>query len=110
MPIPKLCLKNRVHINGAHFYPEMVKIINVLRATAPQTMDSAIWITSANDSQHMTNSLHYKNKAFDVRIRNIVGDQHSTARSWAAKVSLALGEDYDVILEQDHLHVELDPK
>ena len=108
--IPKLFLKDNVHVNGAHFYPEMVRIIDVARATAPQTVDAAIWITSANDGQHMDGSLHYKNRAFDIRIKNLIGDVHSTARLWAAKISLALGLDYDVILEEDHIHVEFDPK
>lgn len=109
MDIPKLYIKNGVKINGAHFYPEMVRIVNIARACAPETTDGAVWITSAAEGQHMTGSLHYENKAFDIRISNVVGgDSH--VRFWAAKMSLALGPDYDVIIESDHLHVEFDPE
>ena len=110
MGLPTLYLKNFVHINGAHFHPEMVRILNVARATAPPTEDGGVWVTSANDSQHSDISLHYKNKAFDIRIRNIVGDETSEAQLWVERMKLALGRDYDIVLERDHIHVELDPK
>ena len=108
MKIAKLYIKDGVKINGAHFYEYMVRIINVARASAPETTDGAIWITSANDSRHMTGSLHYENRAFDIRIHNIVGG-HPVARAWVARMALALGDDYDVILESDHVHVEYQP-
>ena len=108
MSLPKLYLKNEVHINGAHFLPEMVFIINCLRATAPDTFDSAVWITSANDGTHMKGSLHYKNRAFDVRTLNLINAD--TATSWVEDLKLVLGTDYDVILEHNHIHVEFDPK
>lgn len=109
MSLPKLYLKESVKINGAHFYPEMVAIINALRATAPLLTDGAIWITSANDSKHMEGSLHYKNRAFDIRIWNIVGG-HGIHRVWCEKIRSILGTDYDIILETDHIHIEYDPK
>ena len=107
--IPRLFLKNEVHINGAHFYPEMTNIINVLRATIreEELSDGAIWITSANDGLHMGESLHYENKAFDVRIRNVLGGIDNV-RNWVSRISLALGKDYDIVLESDHIHCEYD--
>ena len=110
MSIPNLCLKNGVHINGAHFYPEVVNIINVARETAPMLVRETVWITSANDSKHMEGSLHYKNQAFDIRIYNIIGDVHVEAVKWAERMALALGEDYDVVKEKDHIHAEFDPE
>lgn len=105
--LPRLFLKNNVVINGAHFYPEMVRIVNTLRATVPETGDNAVWITSANDSKHMEGSLHYKNRAFDVRIWNVKNEE--LVPGWVARLKLALGPDYDVILEPTHIHVEYDP-
>lgn len=105
----RLFIKNGVRINGAHFYPEMVKILDVARETAPYMSDTAVWITSANDSKHMDTSLHYKNRAFDIRIFNITGDVHLEAALWASRMREALGNDYDVIKEKDHIHVEYDP-
>ena len=70
--LPNIKTKNGVVINGAHFYPEIALIIAVARETAPELTDDTVWITSANDGQHMHGSLHYENKAFDIRTRNIV--------------------------------------
>jgi hypothetical protein len=121
--VKKLFLKDGVKINGAHFYPEMVKILDVARDTAPPTTDGAVWITSANDSKHKTGSLHYKNRAFDIRIVNIVGDAvgfgfeldraatiAAEATAWSNRMALLLGPDYDVLMEGDHIHAEYDPK
>ena len=110
MSLPKLYLKDFVHINGAHFYPEIVRIVDAARATAPPLKDDAVWVTSANDSTHGVNSLHYKNKAWDIRTKNIVGDKLVEAQEWVAKMKLVLGDDYDIILERDHIHCEYDPK
>ncbi|MCW4026131.1 MAG: hypothetical protein NWE76_01440 [Candidatus Bathyarchaeota archaeon] len=107
---PNLCLKDGVHINGAHFDPVMVRIIDVARETAPMLERGTVWITSANDSEHMTGSLHYANRAFDIRIRNIVGNVQDEARLWVERMQVELGDDYDVLLETDHIHVEYDPE
>ena len=106
--LPKLKIKNFVTINGAHFYPEIVKIVNTVRATAPPLKDNTVWITSGADGQHMHNSLHYANKALDFRIWNLV--DASTINDWKERISLILGSDYDVIIETNHLHVEYDVK
>jgi len=108
MALPRILLKNEVHLNGAHLLPEMVAIITALRATAPPTTDNAVWITSANDGTHMKGSLHYKNRAFDVRILNLTNAD--TATSWVEDMKLVLGIEYDVVLEHNHIHVEFDPK
>ena len=107
--LPTLYLKDDVIINGAHFYPPMVALINAFRATAPNFTDGAMWITSGNDGKHMDGSLHYKNQAFDIRIYNIVGG-HVVARAWCEKARLILGADYDIILEVDHIHAEYQPR
>lgn len=110
MTLPFLVLKNDVRINGAHFYPEMTRITDALRITAPELRDKAVWITSAADGDHMINSLHYKNRAFDVRIWNIVGDRTQEAEAWCGRLRSTLGKDYDVVLEGNHIHIEYDPK
>ena len=109
LAIPVVKMKAGVVINGAHFYREMTRIIDCFRATAPAFTDDTLWITSGNDSKHMPGSLHYLNRAFDIRTFNIVGGV-KIAQEWVTKVKLALGDDYDVILEKDHIHVEFQPK
>lgn len=106
---PNLCFKEGVRINGPHLYPEMTQITEMARITAPPTDDGKIWITSANDSRHGDDSLHYKNRAFDLRIYNITGLVQFEAELWAERLALALGEDYDVVKEKDHIHIEWDP-
>ncbi len=109
---PSLCLKDDVQINGAHFDPEIRLIIDVARETAPALTDEIVWITSANDSEHQDNSAHYDNRAFDIRISNIVGADAFplVAALWAMRMSTLLGPDYDVVTEKDHIHVEYDPE
>jgi hypothetical protein len=110
--MPNLCLKDGVHINGDHFDTVMVRIIDVARETAPMMEKGTVWITSANDSTHMEGSLHFNNRAFDIRISNIIAATEFpyAARMWAEKMQIMLGDDYDVLLEHDHIHVEYDPE
>jgi hypothetical protein len=61
------------------------------------------WITSGNDLTHSTNSLHYSGNAFDFRTRDLPLELRP---SFASKVKAALGREFDVVLERDHLHVE----
>lgn len=64
-------------------------------------------ITSLNDGRHGTNSLHYEGNAWDLRTRNIpVKD----LKAVASDLKDALQNDYDVVLESNHIHVEYDPK
>lgn len=62
-------------------------------------------ITSALDGKHSKGSLHYKGLALDFRTRTLDDPQ-----ALATALATALGDDYDVVLEGDHLHVEYDPE
>ena len=64
-------------------------------------------ITSGSDGTHMTGSLHAKGNALDYRTSHLTSEQRSSV---AAACKEALGENFDVVLESDHLHVEYDPK
>lgn len=69
-------------------------------------------ITSANDSKHGEGSLHGKDKALDFRTWHLPGGYLGLAARDVAQRATAelkpLG--YDVVLENDHLHVEYQPK
>ena len=65
-------------------------------------------VTSANDGRHSKNSLHYKGKAVDIRIWALKKDEDKTQA--IRELKLALGSDYDIVLEPDHIHIEYDPK
>ena len=64
-------------------------------------------LTSAVDGNHSRASLHYKGYAVDLRIWNVPQSKRPTLVN---DLREALGTEYDVILERDHIHVEWDPK
>ena len=69
-------------------------------------------ITSVNDSIHKKNSLHYKNRAVDIRTKHLTPDEKKRLLKFLRE---KLGGDYDVIFEgentdNEHIHIEYDPK
>jgi len=64
-------------------------------------------VTSANDARHSATSLHYNNDAIDLRTRHLTPAHKHDIRN---KIAARLNSDYDVILEEDHLHIEKQPK
>ena len=67
---------------------------------------SELVLTSVCDGKHMEDSLHYQGCAFDVRTWWIAGRELQVVR----ELKEALGPDYDVVLEKDHIHIEYDVK
>ena len=70
-------------------------------------------VTSLCDGKHKVGSLHYKGDAADLRIWNLPGwqseEEPGVAPVVAAKLQSKLGDNYDVVLEKDHIHMEFDP-
>jgi len=64
-------------------------------------------ITSINDSKHKFSSLHYAGAAADLRTRYFDSE---TVKKVVSKIKSKLNIDYDVILENDHIHIEFQPK
>lgn len=69
-------------------------------------------ITSANDSTHMQGSLHYIDRALDLRSNHL---QPGEEPQVVDELKTSLGLDYDIILEDrdtmnEHIHLEYDPK
>lgn len=64
-------------------------------------------LTSGKDGKHKDDSLHYTGNAGDYRTRHLRDDARDRI---VARIRRALGRDFDVILETDHLHIEYDPK
>ena len=63
-------------------------------------------ITSANDGKHGDKTLHHKGLALDLRTWTLNGREVMVVQS----LKNALGSDYDVVLERDHLHIEVSDK
>jgi len=64
-------------------------------------------VTSVVDGKHSYGSLHYCGSAIDVRTRDLTEGQKL---SLEVRVRSSLTNEYDVVLESDHLHVEYQPK
>ncbi len=66
-------------------------------------------VTSVCDGKHGEGSLHYSGSAFDLRT-TAAGIPAEAVQRIAAKLRAALGAQFDVVVESDHIHVEFDPK
>lgn len=62
-------------------------------------------ITSARDGRHMSKSLHFLGKAIDLRTRDMSGKEKKVVEALKKK----LGNNFDIVLESDHIHLEYDP-
>lgn len=84
-------------------------MIGVLAAQAVyQRHDLDFVITSMLDGKHSSKSKHYRGDAVDIRTRHI---QNANMKAQiVAEIKDALGQDYDVILESTHIHLEYDPR
>ena len=94
-------LKPGVRIHGIK--PEVLFALNVLESIWP----TELVVTCGMEGKHGRGSLHYVGYAVDVRTRDLEPEE------LAALVSVAkdsLGQDFDVVLEKTHLHVEFQPK
>lgn len=64
-------------------------------------------ITCGMEGCHSAGSLHYYGYAFDMRSR-FWGKEE--IQEVAQEIRTALGKDYDVVVESDHIHIEYDPQ
>ena len=64
-------------------------------------------ITSANDGNHSTTSLHYAGCAVDLRTNYFEND---VAKEVTTEIKNRLNIDYDVIFEGNHIHLEFQPR
>jgi hypothetical protein len=96
----------------AHLSPQMaLAAVVVWDAFSRFRVDCVV--TSANDSKHGPNSKHYIGDALDFRTKyDALNGREQELRD---EVKAALGDDFDVVMEavgteNEHLHVEYDPR
>lgn len=65
--------------------------------------DQELVLTSTTGGEHMGGSKHYVGNAVDITGRG------ACRKVWAEKIAALLGQDYDVVFERDHIHIEYDP-
>ena len=66
-----------------------------------------VTITSVVDGVHSKGSLHYVGMAIDLRTRYFNREKQVEIR---ADLASKLTDEFDVVLEKSHIHVEFDPK
>lgn len=96
-----IALKMGVRLHGIR--PEIVMAVLIAEGIW-SAADETLVITSVIDGEHMRASIHYTGGAVDFRV---VPDKMVGLRN---KLAAAVGEDYDVVAEVDHIHVEWQPK
>ncbi len=97
-------IKPGVDVRGIQ--PEILLAIQEAREVY-RAYDATLVITSALDRKHMTGSKHYDGQAVDLRTKNLMSPNRARV---AEAINRALGPQYDVVLESDHIHIEFDPK
>lgn len=98
-------IKPGVNLSGLR--PEM--IIAVLAANAVyQKHNYPLVLTSVTDGKHGRNSLHYVGLAIDFRTNFINHDNEKVIIK--DKIKECLGDQFDVVLEATHIHVEYQPE
>jgi hypothetical protein len=109
--IQSLTLKNLIYMklkNGITMNKLSSQIVLSLITASGiyQANGQELVITSITDSVHSVTSLHYNGMAVDLRT-NVFSA--TTALKVAKELAGALGNNFDVILESNHIHVEYDP-
>ena len=95
-------IKTGVSLNGVR--PEVVLALIVVDPIL-QSYGQELVITSCMDGRHKRASAHYTGRAVDLRIWDLTNNKQAVDA-----MQEALGIDYDVILESNHIHLEYDPK
>jgi len=69
--------------------------------------DGECFITSGTEGRHSRGSRHYVGLAFDLRMRRLTKEQKKILHGM---IKEALTNQFDVVLEKTHIHVEYDPE
>ena len=64
-------------------------------------------ITSVSDGKHGFGSLHYIGMAFDFRTRHMTDAEQEIVKN---NLKASLTDEWDVVLESTHFHIEFQPK
>ena len=97
-------LKKGVRIFGLR--PELTLALFICEQVY-RDANTELVITSVIDGKHSVGSLHYTGSAVDLRIRDFPAGQAGSVRDQIAE---RLGNDFDAVLERDHIHLEFQPK
>lgn len=100
----KILVKDGVIIKEINW--QFIYLLDTVKQTWEHHEERYPVLTSANDGKHMISSLHYKNLAWDWRIRHLTPEE---TKYWVQRLKQVITSDFQVILEKDHVHTEFDP-
>jgi len=100
-----MLIKKGVKIAGVR--PETVLAMNIADAVVREKTGTEMVVTSITDGVHGKGSLHYVGQAFDIRTRDF---SKTTIAALVLLLREHLGENYDVVIESTHVHIEFQPK
>jgi hypothetical protein len=101
MTIP-IRIKPGVRLRGMG--PQVALAITIAAPIWEKHGAQELWVTSVTDGVHSNGSYHHCGCGLDLRSRNFPSPGH--ARDAANELRGALGKEYDVVIEQTHIHVE----
>lgn len=96
-----IILGDKVRLHGSR--PEIVLAMFIAERLY-DSIGQTLIITSVSDGKHMRASIHYTGGAFDCGLPGRDGP------GMRQRIANALGQDFDVVLEDDHIHIEWQPK
>ena len=85
--------------------PEILAGAKILDAIFTEKLE--MMITSTTDGKHMKKSLHYNGQAVDIRILTL---SSAMIHDIFVEAKKRLGKNFDLVIEQNHFHLEYDPK
>lgn len=86
---------------------EIIAAWTIADQVSKKLTQKQITITSVLDGKHKDGSKHYDGQAFDIRTFIYTVTE---LNELMAALKEALGPDFDVVLENDHIHIEYDLK
>jgi hypothetical protein len=97
-------IKSGVRIAGIK--PELLFGLRVAE-TVYEVFGFPLIVTAVVDGVHKVGSKHYVGMAADLRISHL---GNSIAPQIVAMLKSLIDQDFDIVLESDHIHLEYDPK
>ena len=96
--------KDGVKVDGVK--KETIELMLLLNGYFVAQVGKLFVITSCTDGKHMKNSKHYSGYAIDIRTRHLTVCEINNLLAWFKKWH---DKEYDMVVENDHIHVEYDP-
>lgn len=96
-------LKTGVKIRG--IAPELLLGLFIADRIYKEKFQTEMVVTSVIDGVHMQGSKHYLGQGADLRIWGL----EAKVKVVVNELKLALDENFDIVEEGDHIHLEYDP-